>query len=171
VFRENGSFHQQYCDDPGALKDAGLFYATEQIMDLIDNGVQGIHLYTMKTLKTASRISENIQNIIAAENQMPREEKAFEIVWNLWMSGNPADMGYRGSEIPTDLESLFSVASANIGYYSTRAVFRRFPIEKTLIAFDSGHRSDSYRNIYKKHLETSNEVWLFAATVGRGRIN
>ena len=69
-------FISKYCDDPVALKDAGLFYATEQIMDLIDNGVQGIHLYTMNNVETASRISENIQNIIAAENQMPREGKS-----------------------------------------------------------------------------------------------
>ena len=27
-------FISKYCDDPVALKDAGLFYATEQIMDL-----------------------------------------------------------------------------------------------------------------------------------------
>jgi methylenetetrahydrofolate reductase (NADPH) len=66
-------FISKYSDDPVALKDAGLFYATEQIMDLIDNGVQGIHLYTMNNVETASRISENIQNIIAAENQRPRE--------------------------------------------------------------------------------------------------
>jgi len=66
-------FISKYSDDPVALKDAGLFYDTEQIMDLIDNGVQGIHLYTMNNVETASRISENIQNIIAAENQRPRE--------------------------------------------------------------------------------------------------
>ncbi len=58
----------RYADNPTALKDAGIFYATEQIMDLIENGVQGIHLYTMNNVETAARISDNIQNIIAAEN-------------------------------------------------------------------------------------------------------
>ena len=37
-------------------------------MDLIENGVQGIHLYTINNVETAARISDNIQNIIAAEN-------------------------------------------------------------------------------------------------------
>ncbi len=58
----------RYSDNPIAFKDAGIFYATEQIMDLLENGVQGIHLYTMNNVETATRISDNIQNIIAAEN-------------------------------------------------------------------------------------------------------
>ncbi len=61
----------RYQDNPTALKDAGLFYATEQILDLINNDVQGIHLYTMNSVETATRISDNIQNIIVAENNPP----------------------------------------------------------------------------------------------------
>ncbi len=34
--------------NPKALFDAGIYYATEQIMDLIDHDVRGIHLYTME---------------------------------------------------------------------------------------------------------------------------
>lgn len=58
----------RYADNPAALMDAGIFYATEQIMDLLENGVQGIHLYTMNNVEVASRISRNIENIIAAKN-------------------------------------------------------------------------------------------------------
>ena len=65
----------RYSDNPLALNDAGLNYATEQIMDLIDHDAQGIHLYTMNNVDTATRISENIQNIIAAENTPVTEGK------------------------------------------------------------------------------------------------
>ena len=58
----------RYADNPSALMDAGIFYATEQIMDLLENGVQGIHLYTMNNVEVATRISRNIENIIAAKN-------------------------------------------------------------------------------------------------------
>ncbi len=43
---------------PKRFFDAGNFYATEQIMDLIDHDVRGIHLYTMNNVETATRISE-----------------------------------------------------------------------------------------------------------------
>lgn len=63
----------RYADKPAALKDAGIFYATEQILDLMDHGVRGIHLYTMNQVDVASRISRNIQNIIAAKNAETEE--------------------------------------------------------------------------------------------------
>ena len=53
-----------YGDDPRALKDAGIAYATEQIVDLVANGVRGIHLYTMNQVDTASRITENVEYLI-----------------------------------------------------------------------------------------------------------
>jgi len=58
----------RYSDSPKALFDAGIFYATEQIMDLIDHDVRGIHLYTMNNVETATRISDAIQNVLEAEN-------------------------------------------------------------------------------------------------------
>lgn len=58
----------RYSDKPKALLDAGIYYATEQIMDLIEHDVRGIHLYTMNSVETATRISEAIQNILVAEN-------------------------------------------------------------------------------------------------------
>jgi len=58
----------RYGDNPKALFDAGIYYATEQIMDLIDHDVRGIHLYTMNNVETAGRISDAIGNILEAEN-------------------------------------------------------------------------------------------------------
>lgn len=46
-----------------ALTDAGIAYATEQIVDLIAHGVDGIHLYTMNNPYVARRISENIKEL------------------------------------------------------------------------------------------------------------
>ena len=37
-------------------------------MDLIDNDIRGIHLYTMNNVDTAYKISEAVQNVIMAEN-------------------------------------------------------------------------------------------------------
>jgi methylenetetrahydrofolate reductase (NADPH) len=61
-------FFSRYANNQEALKDAGLHYATEQIVDLIDHDVRGVHLYTMNNVETASRITESIQNLLDAEN-------------------------------------------------------------------------------------------------------
>ena len=66
--RELSRNFSRYSDTPKALLDAGIFYATEQIMDLIDNDVRGIHLYTMNNVETATRISDAIQNVLESEN-------------------------------------------------------------------------------------------------------
>jgi methylenetetrahydrofolate reductase (NADPH) len=34
-------------DDPVAVRNVGIHWATEQCRDLLDNGVKGIHLYTL----------------------------------------------------------------------------------------------------------------------------
>lgn len=53
----------KYDNDKEALKEAGTMYATEQIIDLLSWGIDGIHLYTMNKSDTAKRIIENISNI------------------------------------------------------------------------------------------------------------
>ena len=58
----------KYGHDSISLRDAGIFYATEQIIDLIANGVKGIHLYTMNNPVIARKISINMSNIIKPEN-------------------------------------------------------------------------------------------------------
>jgi len=59
----------RYEDDKIALRDAGIAYATEQIIDLISSGVKGIHLYTMNNPFIAKTISNNIKSLIQSENR------------------------------------------------------------------------------------------------------
>ena len=51
-------------DDPVALKQAAIAYATDQIIDLIANGVNHIHIYTMNKPDVAAKIQENLSSII-----------------------------------------------------------------------------------------------------------
>ncbi|MFI3236837.1 MAG: methylenetetrahydrofolate reductase [NAD(P)H] [Lachnospiraceae bacterium] len=56
---------ERFADDEQAMYEVGLNYATYQIMDLITNGVDGIHLYTMNKPRIAKEIlsrTEAIQN-------------------------------------------------------------------------------------------------------------
>ncbi|MCR4758735.1 MAG: methylenetetrahydrofolate reductase [NAD(P)H] [Oscillospiraceae bacterium] len=50
----------RYADDPASLKAAGLEYAIMQILELLDNGVDGIHIYTMNNPDVARYIMEQI---------------------------------------------------------------------------------------------------------------
>ena len=54
----------RFGSDPAAMKQAGIAYATEQIIDLIANGVNRIHLYTMNKPDVARAIFDNLSNII-----------------------------------------------------------------------------------------------------------
>ncbi len=58
----------KYEYNPEALRDAGIAYATEQIIDLISSGVDGIHLYTMNNPYVAKKISSSISSIINTIN-------------------------------------------------------------------------------------------------------
>ena len=49
---------------PAAMKQAGIAYATEQIIDLIANGVDAIHVYSMNHPEVAKQIRENLSEII-----------------------------------------------------------------------------------------------------------
>jgi methylenetetrahydrofolate reductase (NADPH) len=49
--------------NPEAMKQAGIIYATEQIVDLISNGIRHIHLYTMNKPEIAEAILLNISAI------------------------------------------------------------------------------------------------------------
>lgn len=50
-------------NNPKALEDAGIAYAVDQIVDLIANGVDGIHLYTMNKPHIAQRIFASIESM------------------------------------------------------------------------------------------------------------
>lgn len=54
----------KFADRPAAMKQAGIAYATEQIIDLISNGVNAIHIYTMNKPDVAAKIMENLSEII-----------------------------------------------------------------------------------------------------------
>lgn len=51
--------------DPLSMEKAGVAYATDQIIDLIANGVNHIHLYTMNRPEIAAAILHNLEGIIA----------------------------------------------------------------------------------------------------------
>lgn len=55
---------QKYGDNPEAMRDAGIAYAVDQIVDLIANGVDGIHLYTMNNPYVATKIAESIKTLL-----------------------------------------------------------------------------------------------------------
>lgn len=54
----------RYGDNPEAMRDAGIAYAVDQIVDLAANGVDGIHLYTMNNPYVARKISECVSSIV-----------------------------------------------------------------------------------------------------------
>lgn len=55
---------QRFEHNPEALRDAGIAYAVDQIIDLVSNGVDGIHLYTMNNPYVARKISEAVESVI-----------------------------------------------------------------------------------------------------------
>ncbi len=55
---------EKYEDRPDAMRDAGIAYAIDQIVDLITQGVDGIHLYTMNNPYIAKRIYEAVHNLL-----------------------------------------------------------------------------------------------------------
>ncbi len=57
---------ERFADNSAALKQAGIAYATEQIIDLIANGVGHIHIYTMNKPDVAGAIMHNLSEIYKA---------------------------------------------------------------------------------------------------------
>jgi len=54
----------RFGDDPAAMLDAGVAYATEQIIDLFANGTDHVHVYTMNKPEVAARIMANLGNVV-----------------------------------------------------------------------------------------------------------
>lgn len=54
----------RYEEYPDALRDAGIAYAIDQIVDLAAQGVDGIHLYTMNNPYVARKICEAVDGIV-----------------------------------------------------------------------------------------------------------
>ena len=53
--------YARFADDPESLTEAGIAYATDQIIDLLSGGVNGVHLYIMNNAYVARRITENVR--------------------------------------------------------------------------------------------------------------
>lgn len=58
---------ERYENNPEALRDAGIAYAIEQIVDLISQDVDGIHLYTMNHPYVAKRIYDAVYGLLAVQ--------------------------------------------------------------------------------------------------------
>ena len=59
----------RYGDRPAAMLDAGVAYATEQIVDLFANGVNAVHIYTMNKPEVAERIMANLGSILSDDDR------------------------------------------------------------------------------------------------------
>lgn len=58
------SIVDRFGDNPKAMQQAGIAYATDQIIDLIANGVNNIHVYSMNKPEVALGIQKNLSEII-----------------------------------------------------------------------------------------------------------
>lgn len=58
---------EKYGDNPTAMYDAGIAYAIDQIVDLLSQGVDGIHLYTMNNAYVAERIYNAVYSLISVK--------------------------------------------------------------------------------------------------------
>lgn len=56
----------RFGDNPKAMQQAGIAYATDQIIDLLANGVNHIHVYSMNKPEVAAAIMANLSEIIKA---------------------------------------------------------------------------------------------------------
>ena len=54
----------RFGSSPEAMMQAGIAYATDQIIDLLANGVKNIHIYSMNKPEVATKIMSNISEII-----------------------------------------------------------------------------------------------------------
>lgn len=54
----------RYADNPQAMKQAGIAFATEQIVDLLANGINAVHVYSMNKPDVAKAIQDNVCHLI-----------------------------------------------------------------------------------------------------------
>lgn len=59
------SIVDRFGDNPAAMKQAGIAYACEQIIDLIANGVNAIHVYSMNKPDVAEAIAHNLGAVLS----------------------------------------------------------------------------------------------------------
>ena len=54
----------KFGENPSAMKQAGIIYATDQIIDLFANGIKNVHVYSMNKPDVAKKILENVSSIL-----------------------------------------------------------------------------------------------------------
>ncbi|MBO5845840.1 MAG: methylenetetrahydrofolate reductase [NAD(P)H] [Clostridia bacterium] len=62
--REFLSMVEKYGADPISMKQAGIAYTTEQILDLFKRGVKNVHVYSMNKPEVARAILNNLSGVI-----------------------------------------------------------------------------------------------------------
>ena len=62
--RRFASLVDKFGSNPAAMKQAGIAYATDQIIDLYANGIKNVHVYTMNKPDVARKILENLSDIL-----------------------------------------------------------------------------------------------------------
>lgn len=58
------SLVDKFGSDPAAMKQAGVAYATDQIIDLYANGINNVHVYSMNKPDVAEKIQNNLSDIL-----------------------------------------------------------------------------------------------------------
>jgi methylenetetrahydrofolate reductase (NADPH) len=58
------SLVDKFGTDPAAMKQAGIAYATDQIIDLYANGITNVHVYSMNKPDVAQKIQGNLSDIL-----------------------------------------------------------------------------------------------------------
>lgn len=58
------SLVDKFGHDPAAMKQAGIAYATDQIIDLYANGITNVHVYSMNKPDVAANIQRNLSDIL-----------------------------------------------------------------------------------------------------------
>ena len=58
------SIVDRFGNDPAAMKQAGIAYATDQIIDLYANGIKNVHVYSMNKPDVAEKILANLSDIL-----------------------------------------------------------------------------------------------------------
>lgn len=58
------SLVDKFGSDPDAMKQAGIAYATDQIIDLYANGITNVHVYSMNKPDVAAKIMDNLSDIL-----------------------------------------------------------------------------------------------------------
>lgn len=58
------SLVDKFGSSPEAMKQAGIVYATDQIIDLFANGIRNVHVYSMNKPDVAEKIQSNLSDIL-----------------------------------------------------------------------------------------------------------